>query len=161
MLKGLTATHFLTACSDASGSLPFEAQGKREAVPTGESERKIPQECMAMTSERIEVNAAAWRHLPIVVMLLMSLMIAGPAAAQKKKKKDDTPPTPPTSTLPDEQRIDYAIGQMIGAWQVGDIAAMHKYYADDVSVVAGTWTAPAIGWANYVAGGQSTRRGLR
>jgi ketosteroid isomerase-like protein len=34
---------------------------------------------------------------------------------------------------------------------------MHKYLADDVSVVAGTWTPPAVGWTNYLAAYQSQR----
>jgi ketosteroid isomerase-like protein len=65
------------------------------------------------------------------------------------------------ASLPDEQRIDYAIGQMIGAWQVGDTQAMHKYYAEDVSVVAGTWTPPAMGWTNYLAAYQAQRTRLQ
>jgi len=39
----------------------------------------------------------------------------------KEKKKNDTTPNPATaSILPDEQRIDNAIGEMLGALQLGD-----------------------------------------
>jgi ketosteroid isomerase-like protein len=109
-----------------------------------------------MRSARMELPAAK-KFTMIVCMLLLSLIAAGPATAQKKKKKDDTPPPAPTNSLPDEQKIDIAIGQMIGAWQVGDTTLMHKYYADDVSVVAGTWTPPAVGWTNYLAAYQTQR----
>ena len=40
---------------------------------------------------------------------------------------------------------------MLGAWQVGDVEAMHKYYDDDVTVVAGTYEPPIVGWASYAA----------
>jgi ketosteroid isomerase-like protein len=94
----------------------------------------------------------------LLLALALTLALPGPAAAQKKKKKDDTPPPPnPANSLPDEQKIDYAIGQMLAAWQIGDTQSMHKYYAEDVTVVAGTWTPPAVGWTNYLAAYQMQR----
>jgi len=109
-----------------------------------------------MKSKRDKVRAGR-QGLLVVGVLTLSLIAAGPAAAQKKKKQDDNPPPQPTNRMPDEQKIDLAIGQMIGAWQVGDTTLMHKFYADDVSVVAGTWTPPAIGWTNYLAAYQMQR----
>jgi len=112
-----------------------------------------------MNSKRNAVNGrqAAVKLLSLVFLLTLCLASAGPASAQKKKK-DETPPTNSTAgSVPDEQKIDYAIGQMLGAWQVGNTALMHKYYAEDVSVVAGTWTPPAIGWTNYLAAYQAQR----
>lgn len=50
----------------------------------------------------------------------------------------------------DEQAIDYAISEMLGAWQLGDVERMHKDYADDVSIVNGVWAPPVFTWANYV-----------
>src|SRR5215831_19028270 len=95
-----------------------------------------------------------------VFLLGLSLAVASPAFAQKKKKKDDTPPPPPSSvitSIPDEQKIDTAIGQMLGAWQVGDTTALHKYIADDISVVNGIYAPPVIGWVNYLAAYQAQR----
>jgi ketosteroid isomerase-like protein len=115
-----------------------------------------------MNRKRVVVQAGTSQKLLLVVWVLMlSLVWAGPAAAQKKKKKDDTPPPAPANTMPDEQRIDFVIGQMLGAWQVGDTTMMHKFYADDVSVVAGTWTPPAIGWTTYLAAYQMQRARLQ
>ena len=34
---------------------------------------------------------------------------------------------------------------------------MHKNVADDISVVAGTWTPPAVGWTNYLVAYQAQR----
>lgn len=111
-----------------------------------------------MICKRIEVNAGeVSRILAMVLLLALTVALAGPAAAQKKKKKDDSMPTPPPNTLPDEQKIDNAIGQMLGAWQLGDTQTMHKYFAEDVTVVAGTWTPPAIGWTSYLAAYQLQR----
>jgi ketosteroid isomerase-like protein len=78
---------------------------------------------------------------------------------QKKKKKDDTPP-PNTSSIvavPDEQKIDYTIGQMLAAWQLGDIEKLHKTMAEDISVVSGNWAPPTMGWTNFLAAYQTQR----
>jgi ketosteroid isomerase-like protein len=94
------------------------------------------------------------RGLSLFLILAFSLALATNAAAQKIKKKDDTPPPAPTAStlgMPDEQRIDYLISEMLGAWQVGDVDKLHKCIADDVSVVNGFWAPPVIGWENYLA----------
>ena len=89
--------------------------------------------------------------------LLLSLALASTASAQKKKKKDDTASPTPTVTVPDEQKIDTAIGEMLGAWQLGDIEKLHAHYADDVDAVNGMWAPPVIGWPNYLTSYQSQR----
>ncbi|HXC48613.1 MAG TPA: nuclear transport factor 2 family protein [Candidatus Sulfotelmatobacter sp.] len=90
--------------------------------------------------------------------LLLCLALASTACAQKKKKKDDTAPNPATATiLTDQQRIDNAIGEMLGAWQLGDIEKLHSHYADDVDVVNGMWAPPVVGWPNYLTSYQSQR----
>lgn len=102
------------------------------------------------------------RSFRVCLFLALSLALTTTAAAQKKKKKstDDSQPTPPASvvtSIPDEQKIDNTIGEWLGAWQVGDIEKLHKSSADDVTVVAGTWTPPAIGWTSYLAAYQAQR----
>jgi ketosteroid isomerase-like protein len=100
------------------------------------------------------------RGAALLLILSLSLALASSAAAQKKKKKDDTPPSPPPSvisSIPDEQKIDVAISEMLGAWQVGDTTALHKHIADDISVVNGMWAPPVIGWVNYLSAYQVQR----
>lgn len=113
-----------------------------------------------MNSKKIEANR--WRIdrlIGILLLLVFCLASATAASAQKKKKnQDDSQPTPPPAfASSDEQKIDYVIGEWLGAWQVGDIEKLHKDLADDVSVVAGTWTPPALGWPNYLAAYQAQR----
>jgi ketosteroid isomerase-like protein len=48
-------------------------------------------------------------------------------------------------------QIDHDIGEMLGAFQVGNIEAMHKYYADNATFVSGSYEPPVVGWNNYVA----------
>ena len=81
---------------------------------------------------------------------------ASPLGAQDKKKKNkkDTAITDNSSSNPlvplnNDQRIDYMLSEMLGAWQIGDVDKMHTYYVDDVSVVKGSWEGPAVGWTNY------------
>jgi ketosteroid isomerase-like protein len=90
------------------------------------------------------------------------LIAEAPAAAQKqnqKGKQQDSQSTEITSPIPppDSQAIDILVSQMLGAWQVGDVDMMRKYYADDVTVVSGQWEQPIFGWANYVRAYQAQR----
>jgi ketosteroid isomerase-like protein len=104
------------------------------------------------------IHIAVSRALFFSLFLLLSLTLASTASAQKKKKKNDTTPNPPTAVmLPDEQRIDNAIGEMLGAWQLGDVEKLHAHYADDVDVVNGMWAPPVVGWPNYLTSYQSQR----
>jgi len=93
-------------------------------------------------------------------LFFLILSLAATAGAQKKKKKDDTTPAQPASdvvSLPDQAKIDNVIGQMLGAWQVGDVEKLHATIADDISVVSGVWGPPVIGWTNYAASYQMQR----
>jgi ketosteroid isomerase-like protein len=88
----------------------------------------------------------------LTTAMMMLGLLSAPAFAQKKNKnaKNDASslPMPP---VPVPEEIDHNIGEMLGAWQVGDVEAMHKYYDDNVTIVAGTYEPPIIGWANYAA----------
>jgi ketosteroid isomerase-like protein len=104
--------------------------------------------------------------IPTVFLFFLAaalfLTCASPAAAQKekKKKKDNTPPVDSSNTLipmSDEQQIDYMLSEMLGAWQIGDIEKLHKDYAEDVSIVNGSWAPPVIGWTSYLAVYQQQR----
>jgi len=103
------------------------------------------------------IRIATSRVLFFSFFLLLSLTLASTASAQKKKKKNDTPNPPPATILPDEQRIDNAIGEMLGAWQLGDVEKLHSHYADDVDVVNGMWAPPVVGWPSYLTSYQSQR----
>ncbi|HTZ47285.1 MAG TPA: nuclear transport factor 2 family protein [Verrucomicrobiae bacterium] len=114
-----------------------------------------------MNSMQPAANRSAWltRWAGFFLLLVFSLTCASVANAQKKKK-DDSQPTPPASVAaaaPDDAKIDFVIGEYLGAWQIGDIEKMHKTMADDISVVAGTWTPPALGWTNFLAAYQAQR----
>ncbi len=80
---------------------------------------------------------------------------AAPSPGQKQKKKDQprdqgkSGSTESLARLNDDQAVDLAISEMLGAWQIGDIELMHKYYADDVVVVSGAWEPPLVGWAKF------------
>jgi ketosteroid isomerase-like protein len=106
-------------------------------------------------AERPAVAAA--RSLRAILTVTISLVIffsmVSPAAAQKdKKKKKDPAPADTHTTIPmsDEQRIDYNISEMLGAWQLGDTDRLHQAYADDAVFVSGVWAPPVFGWSNYL-----------
>jgi ketosteroid isomerase-like protein len=102
------------------------------------------------------------RYWYLFAALALSLAFATTASAQKDKKKkqpdDQAQQQPdPTKSLPDEQRIDLAISDMLGAWQIGDTDKLHKDIADDVVVVNGNWAPPVVGWAEYLRAYQLQR----
>ena len=102
---------------------------------------------------------ACYRYL--LALLALSLAFATTASAQKDKKKKQADqvqqPTDTTKSLPDEQRIDLLISDMLGAWQIGDTDKLHKDIADDVVVVNGNWAPPVVGWAEYLKAYQLQR----
>jgi ketosteroid isomerase-like protein len=88
---------------------------------------------------------------------LLILSICPSALAQKNKKPKDSGnddatqssvPMPPKA-LSDE--IDQDIGQMLAAFQIGDIEMIHKYYAENATFVSGAYEPPIVGWQNYAA----------
>jgi ketosteroid isomerase-like protein len=83
---------------------------------------------------------------------IMLLLVSSAAAAQKKKKNQpvDTSPMPAMS-MPVPDQIDRNIGEMLGAFQAGNIEAMHKYYADSAVFIRSTYEPPVVGWQNYAA----------
>ena len=95
------------------------------------------------------------------LMIALTLAVASPVEAQKKKKNGDKEPTEPTIVLADPQQIETNISEMLAAWQIGDVALLHKYYADDVTVVSGTYEPPLVGWANYAAAYQRQRERIQ
>ncbi len=113
---------------------------------------------MKSSADRSSILCFLRRATFFTLSLFLSLALASTASAQKKKKKDDTPATTAaTMSTPDEQKIDNAIGEMLGAWQLGDIEKLHAHYADDVDVVNGMWAPPVVGWPNYLLSYQSQR----
>ena len=50
---------------------------------------------------------------------------------------------------------------MLGAFQLGDVETMHKYYADNATFVSGSYAPPVVGWQNYVPIYQSGMSGFQ
>lgn len=118
-------------------------------------------EKMKRSAKHRFVCGAAWIFLAVV-------LAASPAAAQKNKNKKAPDPDPNAvsdlrsalPTPPDSQVVDQAVGEMLGYWQIGDVDALHKYYADDVVMVSGAWEPPVVGWDNFVKAYQAQRAGV-
>jgi ketosteroid isomerase-like protein len=105
---------------------------------------------------KLEKRAGMCRAPLLLAIFLVAgiLLISAPgASAQKNKKKNtdaDNSASSPLSAGPDYAQVDNAIGEMLGAFQVGNIDLLHKHYADNATFVSGTWEPPVVGWANYL-----------
>lgn len=88
------------------------------------------------------------------------LCISPGARAQKNKKNKDADSSASSSAQDQTgqqvvsgsvfDQLDADIGEMLGAFQVGNVDLMHKHYADNASFVSGAYGPPVVGWANYV-----------
>ncbi|MCU1240513.1 MAG: hypothetical protein JWO71_1239 [Candidatus Acidoferrum typicum] len=108
-----------------------------------------------IAAEPVRAFARTLRALfTFAICFVVFLSTAAPAAAQKeKKRKKDANASEDAHIklpMPDEQQIDYAISELLGAWQLGDIDRLHKAYADDAVFVSGVWAPPIFGWSNYL-----------
>ncbi len=99
----------------------------------------------------------------VLIAVVLALVFSGGAAlAQRKQPKEPKGQMAESQVrLPDDQAIDLAISEMLAAWQMGDVEMLHKYYADDVTVVSGAWEPPLLGWANFVRAYQSQRERMQ
>ncbi len=104
-------------------------------------------------------NRLAVGAIAVAVALTLALMPG--AAAQKKKKNDEKQANEPTFILPDPQFLEKMVGEMLAAWQIGDVALLQKYFAHDVTVVSGAFEPPLQGWANYATAYQRQRQRLQ
>ena len=99
------------------------------------------------------------RGLAIFTAAVLIFVMSSSAGAQKKKKSASADDSAPLQGLPvpDSDTIEHDIGEMLGAFQVGDVESMHKYYSDNVIFVSAGSGPPVIGWKNYVPQYQAER----
>src|SRR6201981_331782 len=107
--------------------------------------------CVHARRNVLRIGALLW----IAARLIFCARSVNAQQNDKKKKKAaptvDNSSANPIVPMTDEQQSDYMVSEVLGAWQIGDSARMHKNYSDDVSVVNGGWAPPILGWANYEA----------
>jgi ketosteroid isomerase-like protein len=107
-------------------------------------------------------QAAVLLRAFVILLIALAIVLVAPGPwAQKKSAKQPKPPLEgqpmPEVPLPVADKIDNNIGEMLGAFQVGDIEAMHKHYADNATFVSGAYEPAIVGWQNYVTGYQRQR----
>jgi ketosteroid isomerase-like protein len=101
-------------------------------------------------------------NVPFSLLFALALAVV-PAAAQKQKKQK-TPAAGASDAsyvspvpVPDSQKIDQEISELLGYWQIGMADQMQKYYSPDVIVITGAWEPPISGWTAYAAAYQTMR----
>ena len=89
------------------------------------------------------------------------MVCVSPSAQAQKNKKNKSADNSSDSSTTDQtgqqvvsgsvfDQLDADIWEMLGAFQVGNVDLMHKYYADNATFVSGAYEPPVVGWANYV-----------
>lgn len=100
----------------------------------------------------------------LALLCLLSFVLTWASASPRQQKKEKKSKAQSGSSLqvqlPVADQINHDIGEMLGAWQVGDVQAMQKYYADDATFVAGTFSMPIVGFENYVRQYLQERKGF-
>jgi ketosteroid isomerase-like protein len=89
------------------------------------------------------------RWMALGLVLLLAAPMLGDAQRRDRRQQQQQPEPPLSTILPDDQQIENSIGQMLAAWQVGDVGLLREHYADDVAVVSGAYEPPIVGWANF------------
>ncbi len=90
---------------------------------------------------------------------LLLALAPGGAAQKNKKDKSDAASSNDSAALAalentpkaEADKIDQDIGEMLGAFQIGNADIMHKYYSDSCTWVQSTYDPPILGWQNYSA----------
>jgi uncharacterized protein (TIGR02246 family) len=103
-------------------------------------------------------------RITVVACLAALLVLAVAAEAQKKKKDSKDKEAANASLAPrgsDEELINAGIGEMLAAWQIGDLPLMQNYFSPDVTVISGVYEAPVHGWANFAAAYQRWRQRMQ
>ena len=87
----------------------------------------------------------------VAAALILSLASVSAAQKNKKNKGLDENATLNATELatPVNQQIDDTVGQMLAAFQLGNVEMMHKCYADSATFVSGDYSPLVVGWANY------------
>jgi uncharacterized protein (TIGR02246 family) len=98
-----------------------------------------------------------------LIAILVGSLVAGSAWAQQKKKEPkgqaQEAVAAASQLLSPEEQINKEISEMLAAWQIGDMEMLHKYYADDVTVVSGLYQPLLAGWQSFAAAtGQQRKR---
>ena len=143
MLRGLTTLGFpFVIFSEALG-------GKRKE---GDATKMSKWKTRMIFPESLRCGLRA-----LAAILVIFAVSTGAWAQKTKNKKPDNTSPMPTLPLSVSDQIDHDIGEMLGAFQAGDVEAMHKYYSDNVTFVSGAFGPPIMGWQNYLAGYQQQR----
>jgi ketosteroid isomerase-like protein len=103
------------------------------------------------TMQTVPMRLRPARGFACFLAAVLILALSSGAWAQKKKKSDDGDNSTPVALLPvpDSDTIEQDIGEMLAAFQVGDVEGLHKYYSDNVVFVSAAFAPPVIGWKNY------------
>jgi len=92
----------------------------------------------------------------LAAALILAVSSSEAHQKNKKQKNSDASSDTPAVALPDTPQVEANninedIGEMLGAFQIGDAETMHKYYSDNCTFVQSTFDPPIVGWQNYVA----------
>ncbi|HEX4001743.1 MAG TPA: nuclear transport factor 2 family protein [Candidatus Acidoferrales bacterium] len=98
------------------------------------------------------------RGCACVAAAALMLSVWPSEAGQKNKKNNSNASNDSSLVLPlpntpqvESNTINEDIGEMLGAFQIGNDELMHKYYSDDCTFVQSTYDPPVIGWQKYAA----------
>ena len=102
-----------------------------------------------------------FRRMALCFLLLSpaSLWAAKPRHPSSRAQTHKQPA--PLFSLTPAQEINSLISHMLAAWQIGDVALLRRYYANDVAVVSGLDQPVIQGLNNYLADYEAQRKSMQ
>ena len=141
--------------TEAGGSLrPYRCDTSSRFPPHSRFSLRAMLRTVGGKSECVKFRRDSHRAAASRAFIAAMLILAFSSGAWAQKKKKSTTQMIPrrwqAAARPGSDTIEHDIGEMLGAFQVGDVEAMHKYYSDNVIFVSAGSGPPVIGWKNYV-----------
>jgi uncharacterized protein (TIGR02246 family) len=99
-----------------------------------------------------------------LITILAGFLVTGSAWAKQKRKEREPKGqaqqavAAASQLLSPEEQINKEISEVLAAWQIGDMEMLHKYYADDVTVVSGLYQPLLAGWQSFAAATEQQRK---
>lgn len=102
-----------------------------------------------------------FRRVALCLLLLAPASLWATKTPHSSTRAQAHKQSAPLFSLTPARQINSLISHMLAAWQIGDVALLRRYYANDVAVVSGLDQPVIQGWNNYLADYEAERKRIQ